>query len=95
MLAQEYKVNNETINFPVAYASRSLSKVKRNYGITDLEGLVVVWAIQYFESYINGMHLTIITDHLSLKALKDKSILTGRLLRRVEKLMEYDFDVVY
>ena len=41
------------------------------------------------------MNFTIITDHSALKALKDKSILTGRLLRRAEKLLEYDFDVIY
>ena len=41
------------------------------------------------------MHFTVITDHLALKALKDKSVLTGHLLRRAEKLLEYNFDIVY
>ena len=41
------------------------------------------------------MHFTVITDHLALKALKDKSVLTGRLLRRAEKLLKYNFDIVY
>ena len=41
------------------------------------------------------MHFIIITDYLALKALKDKLILIGRLLRRVEKLIEYDFNIVY
>ena len=77
--------------FPVAYASQLLSKAERNYGITDLEGLAVPWAISHFETYIHGMHFTVITDHLALKALKDKSFLTGRLLRRAEKLLGYDF----
>ena len=27
--------------------------------------------------------------------MKDNSLLTGRLLRRAEKLLEYDFDVIY
>ena len=40
------------------------------------------------------MHFTVITYHLLLKALKEKSILTSRVLHRVEKLMEYNFDVV-
>ena len=81
--------------FPVAYASQLLSKAERNYGITDLEGLAVLWAISHFETYIHRMHFTVITDHLALKALKEKSVLTGCLLRRVEKLLEYDFDNVY
>ena len=35
------------------------------------------------------------TDHSGLKAVKDKSLLTGRLLKRAEKLLEYKFDVIY
>ena len=81
--------------FPVAYASQLLSKAERNYGITDLEGLALMWAISHFETYIHGMHFTVITDHSALKALIDKSVLTGCLLRRAEKLLEYDFDIVY
>ena len=41
------------------------------------------------------MHFTVITGHSALKALKDKSVLTGRLLKRVEKLLKYNFDIVY
>ena len=41
------------------------------------------------------MHFTVITEYLALQALKDKSVLTGQLLRSAEKLLEYDFDIVY
>ena len=41
------------------------------------------------------MHFTVITDHSALKALCDKSNLTGRLQRRANKLMEHDFTIVY
>ena len=95
MLSQTQGDDELNDRLPVAYASRSLSEAERNYGITDLEGLAVSWAISHFETYIHGMPFTIITDHSALKALKDKSLLTGRLLRRAEKLLEYDFDVIY
>ena len=49
----------------------------------------------HFKTYIHRMHFTVITNHSALKASKDKSVLTGRLLRRTEKLLEYDFDVIY
>ena len=72
--------------FPVAYASRLLNKAERNYEITDLEGLAVSWATSLFEVYIHGMNFSIIANHSSLKGLEKKSLLTGRLLRRAEKV---------
>ena len=95
MFSQSHTQDGISERLPVAYASRLLSEAEHNYGITDLEGLAVLWAISYFKTYIHGMHFTVITDHLALKALKEKLVLTGRLLRRAEKLMEYNFDVVY
>ena len=57
--------------------------------------MAVSWAISYFETYIHGMPFTIITDHSALKALKDKFLLSARLLKRAEKLLKYNFDVIY
>ena len=62
---------------PVAYASRTLSKHERQYGITDLEALGVVWAAKHFRSYLLG-HLTVVyTDHALLKAIERQSIPLG------------------
>ena len=41
------------------------------------------------------MNFTVITDHSALKALKDKLLLTGHLLHRAEKLLDYDCNVIY
>ena len=79
----------------MVYANWSLSDAEHNYGIADLEGLAVYRAISHFETYIHGMQFTVTTDHSALKALKDKSLLTCRLLQRAEKLLEYNFDVIY
>ena len=54
---------------PVAYASRALSSQEKNYGITDLETLAVVWAISHFHAYLYGHEVTIYTDHSAVKAV--------------------------
>lgn len=48
---------------PIAYASHALSPPERNYSITDLKTLAVVWVIQHFRAYLYGHHVTVVTDH--------------------------------
>ena len=53
----------------VAYASRSLTAAQRNYGITELETLAVVWSITHFHSYLYGYRVTVFTDHTVVQIL--------------------------
>ena len=66
---------------PIAYASRSLSNPKRHYSITELETLVVVWAIQDFRAYLYGHNVTVITDHFAVRAILDKPESNGKHAR--------------
>ena len=54
---------------PVAYASRSLTAAERNYSITELETLAIVWALTRFHSYIYGQSITVVTNHAAVKAV--------------------------
>ena len=51
---------------PIAFASRSLSKVEKNYSRIDKETLSIVWGVQKFRNYVWGRHFTIVTDHQPL-----------------------------
>ena len=53
---------------PIAYASRALSPSERNYGITDLETLAVVWALSNFYHYVYGHK---VTNHRSYSSQGD------------------------
>ena len=54
---------------PVSYASRALSPQERNYAITELETLAVVWAMGHFHKYLYGHNVTVFTDHATVKAV--------------------------
>ena len=53
----------------VAYASRTLNPQEKNYGITEMETLAVVWAAKHFRPYLLGHHCTVFTDHSACLAL--------------------------
>ena len=95
MLSHSHYYDGISERLPMAYVGWSLNEAEWKYRITKFESLAVLWAISHFKTYIFGMNFTIITDYSALKALKDKPILTGCLLCRAEKLLEYDFDIIY
>ena len=64
---------------PIAYASHSLKKHERNYGITELEGLGVVWAVGHFHTYLYGHKCTVYTDHEPLESLLNTPQPSGKL----------------
>ena len=78
---------------PIAYASRSLQKHERNYGITELEGLGVVWAAKHFRPYLYGHRCTVFTDHEALKSLLNTPQPSGKLARWGMALQELNLTI--
>ena len=54
---------------PIGYASRSVDKHEKNYGISELETLGLVWAVRYFRLYLLGHPCTVYTDHAACLAI--------------------------
>lgn len=79
----------------IAFFSRVFSKTERNYCVTRRELLAIIDAIKFFRHYLLGRKFLIRTDHISLKWLMSFKDLEGQLARWLERLQEYDFEVVH
>jgi len=67
---------------------------KRNYPITDLEGLAVFWAVKKLKRYLRGILFTIIMDHSTLKYIFTKEeIPEGRRGWWMIYLQQFDFRI--
>ncbi len=73
----------------IAYASRTLKQEDKNYSITHLEALAVVWALKKFRDIVYGYKITIFTDHAPITLLFKSKDLQGRLARWFLTIKEF------
>ena len=78
---------------PIAYASRSLSNHKRNYAITELETLALVWGVKHFRAYLLGHHCVVYTDHAACTSLLKAPHLSAKLARWTMVVQEMDLEI--
>ena len=80
---------------PIAYASRTLQGAEKNYTVTEMEALGVIWAARHFRHYLYGHKCEIYTDHQALKALLNTPHPSGKLARWGLALQELDVEIKY
>lgn len=90
LVQKDEKTGNDK---PIAFASRKLRGAELNYTTTEKECLAVVFAIEKFKQYVEGLQFEIITDHSALIWLLKQNDLKGRLARWILKLQQYDFEI--
>ncbi len=65
----------------IAFPSPGLAPVEKNYSVTHLEILAVVWALQHFRDIVFSYPIIIYTDHSPITAIFKHRNLNGRLAR--------------
>ena len=87
------QLDEEGVEHPMCYASRSCNPAEQNYSSFDGECLAVVWATNHFRAYLFGNSFTLVTDHEPLRWLMTTQKLTGKMARWSLLLQEYNFTV--
>jgi len=72
---------------PIMFISRSLSPAEKNYCITELECLALIYAVTKFRSYIEMSEVIAESDHQALQTIMSIDHPTGRLYRWMLRLM--------
>jgi hypothetical protein len=85
----------ENILRPVAYFSRKLKKAERNYAANERELLAIVKALREWRCYVEGIPITIHTDHKSLTYAQNKKDIPPRLHGWLEELQHFDFKIEF
>ena len=79
--------------FVIYYSSKALDSAQSNYTTKEKEFLAVVFALEKFRSYIVRSHVTIFTDHASLKYLLSKKDTKPRLTRWILLCQEFNLTI--
>ena len=80
---------------PIAYASKLLNPAQRNYSVTDRECLAMAWALEHFNTYVEGHKYTIVTDHAALQYLRNTTHTKQRMHRLALRLQPYELKIEY
>ena len=97
VLSHHFKDGSE---WPIRFASRTLSKAEQNYSQIEKEALSIIFGLKKFHQYLFGRKFILITDHQPLvKIFGPKtgisSVIAGRLQRWAIYLAGYQYDIVY
>jgi len=82
-------------NHPIHFASRQLTSVEKNYIVTKLEGLIIIFSLKKFRHYLMGYKAKIFTGHKALTYLVNKPNPSGRLAQWLLSMEEFDIDIVH
>ena len=88
-------VMRKGVELPVAFYSKQLQGAEKRYSATELEGLAVFKAVNFFDHFLFGQKFSVFTDHKALVYLLKSKRLNRRLYGWMLKLQEFDLEIIY
>ena len=82
---------------PIAFASKSLTDTETRYANIERELLTIIFACQWFNTFVHGRPFTVESDHKPLEMLHQKSLASAspRLQQMLLQLQRYDVTIRY
>ena len=77
----------------IAYGNRTMTKEERRYCVTWQELLAVVNFVKQYRHYLYGQCFLVRTDHGALKYLFSFKDPQGQMVRQLQVLDAYDFEI--
>jgi len=93
--AELFQINDKGQRDTLSFANRSLCGAERNYTVTELELLGILFACQKFKIYILGHPINLYTDHKALTFLFSCKLKNSRLTRWTLALQEFDLKIIH
>ncbi|XGW19137.1 hypothetical protein V3C99_003171, partial [Haemonchus contortus] len=89
------QMGDDQLLHPIFFASKTPTKAEKNYHITDLEALAVVFALRKFHFFVYGLDVVIRTDHQPLTCLFKRTNISARVLRWALEIQNYKIKIEY
>ncbi|KKF92092.1 Endonuclease [Ceratocystis platani] len=80
---------------PVAFMSHPFNNTQKRYSSQEREALALTLALNKWRSWIEGMPITVITDHQSLSSLRSQKEPTNRMRRFLDTIEHFDPVIVW
>ena len=81
--------------YAIAFASKVLSKTKRNWSVAEGEAYAIVWAANYFRSFLLGHKFKLYSDHRPQIWMRQLVNPSAKIARWILQQEEYDFEIIY
>jgi len=77
----------------ISYNGRATRSYEKNYTATELELCAIIQALVTYHPYLANQKFEVVTDHVSLKYLRDLKLGNSRLIRWSLLLSQYQFTI--
>lgn len=80
---------------PVAFESHKLTPTQQRYSAKERELLAVMYALSAWRTWVEGVQITVRTDHQSLSGIRDKIDIPPRINRFLDFIEHFNPDIIY